>query len=186
MSGGTRLLVDTDGVAGIPIRGYGAVLKSNRYGKAVVADINNYYRNQVNIDLDQLPENAEASTSVVMATLTEGAIGYRKFEVIAGEKAMAVIRLADGRMPPFGAQVINHKQREVGIVNDGGQVYLSGIERGERMTVHWDDRAQCELTLPSALPSALDPTDLLLPCRELSGGAPNDLAARQNNPEKSE
>ncbi|WP_156293092.1 outer membrane usher protein [Serratia oryzae] len=186
MPGGTRLLLDTDGVPGIPIRGYGAALKSNRYGKAVVADINNYYRNQVNIDLDQLPENAEASTSVVMATLTEGAIGYRKFDVVAGEKAMAVIRLADGRMPPFGAQVINHKQREVGIVNDGGQVYLSGIARGEKMTVHWDDRVQCELTLPSVLPSALDPTDLLLPCRELSGGTSNDLAARRNNPEKSE
>ncbi|VTR52018.1 Outer membrane usher protein papC precursor [Serratia fonticola] len=40
--------------------------------------------------------------SVVQATLTEGAIGYRRFDVIAGEKAMAVIRLADGTMPPFG------------------------------------------------------------------------------------
>ncbi|WP_421094401.1 FimD/PapC C-terminal domain-containing protein, partial [Serratia fonticola] len=68
--------------------------------------------------------------------------------VISGEKAMAVIRLADGSTPPFGATVLNHKQQEVGIVNDGGSIYLSGINAGEVMTVHWGGRAQCELTLP--------------------------------------
>ena len=185
MPGGTRLLVDTDGVAGIPIRGYGAALLSNRYGKAIVADINHYYRNQVNIDLDQLPDNAEALKSVVQATLTEGAIGYRKFDVIAGEKAMAVIRLTDGGMPPFGARVLNRKQREVGIVNDGGQVYLSGIELGEQMMVHWDERAQCELTLPSAIPAGAAQADLLLPCRELpKNNTVTELAAKHPNSEK--
>ncbi len=46
------------------------------FGKAVVSDVNNYYRNQAYIDLNRLPENAEATQSVVQATLTEGAIGY--------------------------------------------------------------------------------------------------------------
>lgn len=177
--GGTRLLVDTGGVAGIPIRNYGAPLLTNRFGKAVVADMNSYYRNRVNIDLDQLPDNAEALKSVVQATLTEGAIGYRRFDVIAGEKAMAVIRLADGTMPPFGATVQNLKKRDVGIVNDGGSVYLSGIERGETMTVHWDDRAQCELTLPVVLPVD-GMRELLLPCRTITAKADTtDLAAVQ-------
>ncbi len=165
--GGTRLLVDTDGVAGIPISNYGAPVLTNRFGKAVVADMNNYYRNQVSIVLDQLPENAEATKSVVQATLTEGAIGYRRFDVVAGEKAMAVIRLADGTMPPFGATVQNRKKRDVGIVNDGGSVYLSGIERGEMMTVHWDEQAQCELTLPTEL-LADGMSELLLPCRAIA------------------
>lgn len=181
--GGTRLLVDTGGVANIPIRNYGAPVLTNRFGKAVVADINNYYRNRINIDLDKLPDNAEAMKSVVQATMTEGAIGYRRFDVVAGEKAMAVIRLADGTMPPFGATVQNLKKRDVGIVNDGGSVYLSGIERGEKMTVHWDEKAQCELTMPSTLP-ADGMSELLLPCRAL---APNtnttDLAAVQTKAE---
>ncbi|WP_443006360.1 MULTISPECIES: outer membrane usher protein [unclassified Serratia (in: enterobacteria)] len=181
--GGTRLLVDTDGVADIPIRNYGAPMLTNRYGKAVVADMNSYYRNRVNIDLDQLPDNAEALKSVVQATLTEGAIGYRRFDVIAGEKAMAVIRLADGTMPPFGATVQNMKKRDVGIVNDGGSVYLSGIQRGETMTVHWDERAQCELILPAVLP-ADGMKELLLPCRALAPKATTtDLAAVQTNAE---
>ncbi|HAT2881483.1 TPA: outer membrane usher protein, partial [Serratia marcescens] len=105
ISGSTRLLLDTEGVSGVPVRGYGSAAATNRWGKAVVTDVNSYYRNRASIDLDKLGDNAEATHSVVQATLTEGAIGYRKFAVIAGEKAMAVIKLADGSEPPFGATV---------------------------------------------------------------------------------
>lgn len=174
MIGATRMLVDTDGVAGVPIRGYGGNTLSNRFGKAVVADVSNYYRNQVSIDLNALPDNAEATQSVVQATLTEGAIGYRRFAVIAGEKAMAVIRLADGSTPPFGATVLNIKQQEVGLVSDAGSVYLSGINPGEQMTVHWSGKPQCQLSLPSQIPNS-GTTDLLLPCVSLPQTA--DLAA---------
>lgn len=162
--GGTRILIDTDGVANVPIQGYGAKTSSNHFGKAVVVDVGNYYRNQVSIDLDALPDNIEATNSVVQATLTEGAIGYRHFDVISGEKAMAVIRLADGSTPPFGASVMNKKMKQVGIVGDSGSVYLSGINAGDQMEVHWDGRAQCVFMLPNML-SNNSLTDLLLPCR---------------------
>ena len=165
--GGTRMLIDTDSVPGIPVRGYGATTRSNRFGKAVVSDVGSYHRNRVSIDLNALPDNAEAMSSVVQLTLTEGAIGYRKFDVISGEKAMAVIRLADGSTPPFGATVLNMKKQGVGIVDDGGSIYLSGIKAGETMTVHWSGRAQCALDLPEVLSNS-NQTDLLLPCRLLS------------------
>ncbi|MEL5640076.1 outer membrane usher protein [Serratia ureilytica] len=171
MAGGTRLLLDTEGVAGVPVRGYGSAVATNRWGKAVVTDINSYYRNKASIDLDKLGNNAEATTSVVQATLTEGAIGYRKFAVIAGEKAMAVIKLADGSEPPFGATVLNARKQETGIVNDGGSAYLSGINAGERMTVRWNGAEQCEVQMPTPLPAEMLTANLLLPCRALSAGA---------------
>ena len=170
MAGGTRLLLDTEGVAGVPVRGYGSAVATNRWGKAVVTDVNSYYRNKASIDLDKLGDNAEATKSVVQATLTEGAIGYRKFAVIAGEKAMAVVKLADGSEPPFGATVLNARKQETGIVNDGGSVYLSGINVGERMTVHWGGAAQCEVQMPTPLPPEMLMNTLLLPCRALSAG----------------
>ncbi|MEL5682467.1 outer membrane usher protein [Serratia nevei] len=169
LPGGTRLLLDTEGVGGVPVRGYGSVAETNRWGKAVVADVNSYYRNKASIDLDELGDSAEAIKSVVQATLTEGAIGYRKFEVIAGEKAMAVIKLADGSEPPFGATVRNARKQETGIVNDGGSVYLSGIKAGENMTVHWGGTAQCEVQMPMLLPPEMLVNNLLLPCRVLAG-----------------
>lgn len=164
--GGTRILLDTGGVAGIPIRGYNATTESNRFGKTVVTDVSSYYRNRISIDLNKLPDNAETTRSVVQATLTEGAIGYRQFEVISGEKAMVVIRLADGSAPPFGATIMNNKQQSVGIVSDDGNVYLSGIRPGESMRVHWNGGAQCEVALPDLI-SNINQTDLLLPCRLL-------------------
>ena len=160
--GGTRLLLDTDGVADIPVKSTSGTVWSNRYGKMLVSDISSYYRNQVGIDINKLPPKAEVTSSVKRVTLTEGAIGYRHFSVLAGQKAMAVIRLENGSFPPFGAQVLNARQQEVGLVADGGSVYLSGLQSGEQMTVSWDGQSQCTLSLPELNEAAL--ANLLLPC----------------------
>lgn len=105
LSGGSRILVDTGGVADVPIGGYNSPVYSNRFGKAVLTDVNDYYRNQIRIDINQLPEDAEATQSTVQATLTEGAIGYREFGVISGEKAMAVLRMENGDYPPLARKL---------------------------------------------------------------------------------
>ncbi|BEO21312.1 fimbrial protein SteB (plasmid) [Serratia marcescens] len=169
MMGGTRMLIDTNGVPDVPVRGYGKTSQTNAWGKAVIGDVNSYYRNKASIDLNKLGNRAEATKSVVQATLTEGAIGYRQFDVIAGEKAMAVIKLADGSEPPFAATVTNARKQETGIVNDGGSVYLSGINAGETMTVHWGGQAQCEVQMPAKLPADLMMNTLLLPCHLIVG-----------------
>ncbi|HHQ4311083.1 TPA: outer membrane usher protein [Serratia fonticola] len=171
MPGGTRLLIDTNGVPDVPVRGYGSTTNTNAWGKAVIGDVNSYYRNKASIDVNKLGDNAEATRSVVQATLTEGAIGYRQFDVIAGGKAMAVIKLADGSEPPFGATVMNARKQETGIVNDGGSIYLSGINAGDTMTVHWSGDAQCEVRMPTPLPADMLMNTLLLPCHPLRARA---------------
>lgn len=99
-TGGTRLMVDTGGVPDVPVRAYGTPTRTNAFGKAVISDIGSYQRTAASVDLENLPGNVEATQSVTQLTLTEGAIGYRSLEVIAGEKAMAVLRLQDGSSPP--------------------------------------------------------------------------------------
>ncbi|WP_186367098.1 outer membrane usher protein [Yersinia aldovae] len=168
--GGTRLMLDTQGVADVPVQGYGSTVRTNNFGKAVVSDINSYYRNRASIDVDNLADDVEVgNSSVAQLTLTEGAIGYRRFDVISGEKAMAVLRMADGTSPPFGATVLNESQQETGIVNDDGSTYLSGIKAGETMSVNWNGQAQCRITLPETL-SAQVLTNLLLPCHPIAVG----------------
>ena len=164
--GGTRLLIDTGGINNIPLKGRGAVVKSNVFGKAVVPDVNSYYRNKVKIDLNKLPDNAEVTDSVVQATLTEGAIGYRKFEVLSGRKMMVAIRLADDAYPPFGAQIRNAQGQDTGIMNDNGQVYISGINPNEYMTLYWAGDEQCQIHFP-AQPDALS-ANLLLQCEPIT------------------
>ncbi|WP_348260057.1 FimD/PapC C-terminal domain-containing protein, partial [Salmonella enterica] len=94
----------------------------------------------VKIDISELPEDAEAILSVAHATLTEGAIGYRGMEVLSSKKAMASIRLGDGGTPPFGAEVYNSRQQQLGIVGEGASVYLFGINPGERLQLRWEGR----------------------------------------------
>lgn len=162
--GGTRLVVDTDGVSGVPVQGYGESVESNVFGTAIITDVNSYYRTTASVDLDNLPDNVEATGSVTAPlTLTEGAIGYRKLGIIAGEKAMAIIRLSDGSSPPLGALVMNQNGQQTGVVDDGGNVYLSGIQPNGKMNVKWDDKVHCSIVLPAKLPAATS-ANLLLPC----------------------
>lgn len=167
-TGGTRLMGDTGGVPDVPVRAYGTPTRTNAFGKAVISDIGSYQRTAASVDLENLPGNVEATQSVTQLTLTEGAIGYRSLEVIAGEKAMAVLRLQDGSSPPFGATVKNLKQQDTGIVNDGGNVYLSGIQAGKQMIVSWGGSEQCVLTLPAILPADALTNALELSCQSVA------------------
>lgn len=157
--GGTRLMVDTDGVGGVPVDGGRTV--TNPWGVGVVTGMGNYYRNTTRVDLDRLPDDVEATLGVTESALTEGAIGYRKFEVLKGSRLFAVLRLPDGTWPPFGASVRNMKGRELGIVSDEGLAWLSGISPTDRLEVSWGGSVQCRVQIPLKIEPD---SQMLLPC----------------------
>ena len=167
----TRILLDTAGVSGVPVKGYGSSMQSNRLGYAVVTDVNSYYRNTLSIDVNDLNDETEALSSVTRATLTQGAIGYRKFDVLAGHKAMAVIQLQQGTFPPFGATVKNQKQQTTGLIGEDGSVYLSGIRPNAEMYIYWAGEKKCKLSIASKLPEDLWAEVMQLQCTALD---PND------------
>ncbi|HAL9314283.1 fimbria/pilus outer membrane usher protein [Escherichia coli] len=159
MNGSTRLLVDTDGVGGVPVDG--GRVSTNDWGIGVVTNVSSYYRNTTSVDMKKLPADIEARRSVVESVLTEGAIGYRKFEVLKGNRLFAVLRMADNSYPPFGASVMNAKGRELGMVADSGLSWLSGVTPGERLNVSWDGKIQCVVDITEKI----NPDQqLLLPC----------------------
>ncbi|EEM2539380.1 fimbrial outer membrane usher protein StdB [Salmonella enterica subsp. enterica serovar Morehead] len=159
-----RMMVDTGGVAGVPVSGNSGV--TNRFGIAVVSGGGSYQRSDIAVDVTRLPEDVEVSDSVISQVLTEGAIGYRRISASQGAQVMGHIRLADGKAPPFGAQVISEKTgKTAGMVGDDGLAWLTGIGDDERsaLAVSWNGRVQCRLTLPADLTLSQGP--LLLPCR---------------------
>lgn len=160
MNGGTRMMVDTDGVGGVPVDG--GRVSTNRWGIGVVTDMSSYYRNTTSVDLKKLPEDMEATHSVVESALTEGAIGYREFGILKGTRLFAVLRMADGKHPPFGASVTNEKGRELGMVSDEGLAWLTGVTPGEDLNVNWDAKAQCQVNIPQKITPE---QQLLLPCK---------------------
>ncbi|SFO09728.1 outer membrane usher protein PapC [Xenorhabdus japonica] len=114
------------------------------------------------IDVNKLSENMEARNAVVESVLTDGAIGYRKFEVLTGNRLFAVLKLEDGNSPPFGASVRNAAGRELGIVGDRGIAWISGAQPSETLRVNWNNNQQCLSTLPSHIHSL---SQLILPCK---------------------
>ncbi|OMQ23686.1 fimbria/pilus outer membrane usher protein [Serratia oryzae] len=158
--GSTRFMIDTDGVSGVHINN--GRTKSNLFGIAVISDVVSYSNTDTRIDVNKLADDVEVITPVVQGTLTEGAIGYRHFEVAKGSKLMAIIKLADGSTPPFGASVLNGKGREMAMVGDEGLTYLTGVEAEEPLDVAWDGKHQCKVVVPKAAKSL---EQILLPCK---------------------
>ncbi|HAG2285035.1 TPA: fimbria/pilus outer membrane usher protein, partial [Salmonella enterica] len=159
-----RMMVDTGGVAGVPVNGNSGV--TNRFGLAVVSNGGSYQRSDISVDVANLPDDVEVSDSVFSQVLTEGAIGYRRIDASRGEQVLGNLRLADGKAPPFGAQVVSARTgRTLGMVGDDGQAYLAGVSEEDRqaLAVSWDGRVQCRLTLSANLTLSQGP--LLLPCR---------------------
>ncbi|EMB8651065.1 fimbrial outer membrane usher protein StdB [Salmonella enterica] len=159
-----RMMIDADGVAGVPVAGGNAV--TNAFGIAVVSGGSSYQRSDIAVDVTALPDDVEVNDSVISQVLTEGAIGYRKISASQGEQVMGNLRLADGKAPPFGAQVVSSRSgRTLGMVGDDGLAYLTGISSEDRqaIAVSWNGSIQCRLTLPEKVTLSQGP--LLLPCR---------------------
>lgn len=157
-----RMMVNTDGVADVPLNG--EMAHSNRFGIAVVPDIVSYHSFDTRIDVDAMDEDIAATSAIATSTLTEGAIGYQHFAVARGQKMMALLRLANGAVPPFGAEILNSNGVNVGMVMDGGEAWLEGVKPDEQLSITWSGRAQCKVRVPGTI----NPQGkTLLPCQSL-------------------
>lgn len=162
-TGGSRIMVDTDGAENVPLKGAGPAVKTNIHGKAVLADISSYYRQSISIDINELGSNVEHIGSPVRTgTLTEGSIGYRHFDMLTGAKRMSQISLGDGRFAPFAALVYNSKQQQVGMITDEGLAYLIGLNQGEILSVTWGTNT-CQMLVPELHQNETEM--LMLSCR---------------------
>nr|WP_158118603.1 fimbria/pilus outer membrane usher protein [Vibrio cidicii] len=155
MMGGSRIMIDTDGAKDVPVHAGGLVTYSDKHGKAVVADVSSYHRQRTSIDVDKLGEEAEPmGTPVSMGTLTEGAIGYRHFDMLSGSKRMVELVKADGKAIPFATEVFNEKGQPLGMVGEDGMAYLAGLHEGGIIEARLGNNKQCHIQLPAPLPSA--------------------------------
>lgn len=168
ISGDTRLMIDTGTAAGVPLKhgGAGAIQKTNMFGKAVIAGTS-YWRTSAGVDVDSLADDMEVIHPITELTMTEGAIGYRKIDVMKGRKLIAIMKYADGSSPPFGA-VVWRGSNQTGVVDDNGSVWLSGVEPGVSMEVRENEKPVCRVTIPQLLPMEATGNPLFLTCSMIS------------------
>jgi outer membrane usher protein PapC len=161
--GSSRILLDTDGVKNVPISGNGPNTTTNYFGKAILPLGSDYMRSRVSVNIDDLPSNIEAKGSIQQITLTEGAIGYRKFNVSEGAKIIAKIMLKDGSFAPFGSTILNESNQDMGMVSDNGSAYLGGVKSHEILFIQLSENNVCKIELPD-LSAKGNYTSILLTC----------------------
>lgn len=143
-----RVMVDTNGIGGVPLNGKKS--RTNGYGIAVVPDVVSYNSFDTRVDVDAMDSDIEPSKAISTTTLTEGAIGYQAFGMAKGMKMMGTLRLTDGSVPPFGAEIYNTDGVSVAMVLEDGQAWLAGVNANETLNVMWGGKQQCQVTIRQA------------------------------------
>ncbi|MDS0787563.1 fimbria/pilus outer membrane usher protein [Proteus vulgaris] len=144
-----RMMVDTDGVSGVPFNNQSTT--TNLFGIGVLTDLTSYNNVDARIDVDKMDSNIETHKAITSTTLTEGAIGYYTFPVRQGERLMAILQTADQKYPPFGADVTNKDGENMGMVMEEGLVYIAGVNLNESLNVIWGGKTQCTITIPATI-----------------------------------
>lgn len=153
--GDTTAIVEADDAVGARIAN-GSGLRVDRWGHALVANMTPFSRNQVEIDPKGLPMNVELKSTTQQVAPTPGAVVKVKFETEnAGRSAVFRLMTADGKTPPFGADVANGAGTSVGTVAQGGRVIVRGLktDRGE-LHLRWGDAPEQSCHAAYVLPQA--------------------------------
>lgn len=155
--GETNILISAPGASDIPVEHTSGV-KTDWFGYTIKPYATPYRLNRIALDSSELDEQTEIENSVLTTVPTRGAIVKANFVTRQGARALVHI-VKNGKSLPFGTLVsIGH---QTAIVNDDGQVYLSGLESSGELTAKWghDDENQCQATY--SLPENADLQSLI-------------------------
>ncbi|MBF1995095.1 fimbrial biogenesis outer membrane usher protein [Serratia symbiotica] len=138
----------------------------DRFGYAVMTSASPYRHNRVALRTEDIGNGLDIPMAARDVVPTYGAIARVKFETHTGQSLLVHSKMADGSVPPIGANVFNADGKNNGIVGTNGDIYISGVLAGDRLLVKWgsDIGESCSLLVPDLQPA----TKQLMGYQELS------------------
>lgn len=155
--GDTVGLVHAPGAKGAKLsRAQGIEVNSSGY--AVVPYLSPYERNTVILDTSNVSTEVSFESVSAQAVPYENSVVLMNFETILGKTALFDIDRMDGTPPPFGSVVMNMDGKEIGIVGQGGNTFVSGLQESGDFFVKWGETAdeQCKVTFELIKDLAVD------------------------------
>ncbi len=150
-TGDTMGIVEAKGAGGASIAGYSDIV-INKDGYALVPYLAPYRINKIGIDPEGMPLDVELETTVKQTVPRAGAIVKINYPTKQGRVVLIHAQLPDGEELPFGASVHTDEGQEVGVVAQGGQIYVRLEEKISHLQVRWGAESQnvCafDVTLP--------------------------------------
>ncbi|MCL7715582.1 fimbria/pilus outer membrane usher protein [Stenotrophomonas mori] len=112
-------------------------LRIDGRGYAVVPYVSPYRLNTVTLDPRGMAHDVELDSSSRSIAPFAGAIGHLRFDTRKGRALLIQARRDDGRTVPFGAQVKDAQGQPVGMVAQGGRLYVRSEQAQGRLQVTW-------------------------------------------------
>nr|WP_322074751.1 fimbria/pilus outer membrane usher protein [Burkholderia cepacia] len=134
----------------------GSGLRIDPFGHALAANLMPFSTNEIELDPKGLPMSVELKSTAQHVVPTAGAVVRVRFETEGGGRPVIMrIRMADGKPAPFGAEVTDAHEQNVGTIAQEGRVVLRGVKTNKgTLHVKWGstDADGCSLsyTLPPA------------------------------------
>lgn len=147
--GETFGLVKVPGASGVAVNNQTGV-KTDYRGYALVPNLMPYRHNDVTLSTESLKENVDLEQTNRSVVPTRGAVVRADYRAQVGLRVLMTLIRPNGKAVPFGATVANEAERSggSGIVGDGGQVYLAGLQPKGTLLVQWGKGAdsQCRVS----------------------------------------
>ena len=157
--GDTIGLIRAEGASDVQIEGATNVHTDSR-GYAVMPTLSAYHKNTLSLDTETLADEVDLEQNSQTVVPTSGAVVLASYHTHVGVRTLITLTY-QGRPLPFGASAFvsgdEDAKSSIGIVGDGGQVYLSGVPLLGRLHASWRQQGQTiRCSTPLTLPAATD------------------------------
>ena len=139
--GETNIIVSAPGANDISLENHSGI-KTDWQGHAIITNANIYRRNKIILKTEDLADDVEISDPIQNIVPTRKSITLAKFNVLVGRKGLLKLMFND-HVLPLGTIVSS--DNSIGIVDDQGVVYLTGLKENGVLKARWGegDAKQC-------------------------------------------
>lgn len=140
--GDTVAIVEAKDASGAHVLNSSGV-RVDRFGYALVPYVTPYGLNTLQIDPKGLPLGVQLDATSAQVAPHAGAVVMVRFKTEFGRTVVLRIRQSDGSAIPFGADVLDEKNQNVGVVGQGGRTLVRSAKDAGHLNVQWklDDSA---------------------------------------------
>lgn len=143
--GSAFALVDANGAAGVKVKNYPGI-ETDYFGYAVIPYLTAYQENRIMLDTTLMPDNVDVTQTMQTVVPNQGAAVTARFNAQSGYRVLVKLTDLQGKPLPFGAMASNETQQQQSIVDEGGVLYITGVnDRPQIWSVRWGDQ-QCQFT----------------------------------------
>lgn len=146
--GNAFAIIDANGAADIRIKNYPGIT-TDYFGNAVIPYLTPYQENRITLDTTTMPDDVDVTETAKIVVPGQGAAVNARFSAQTGRRVLLTVNNAQGIPLPFGAIANNETTPAQAIVDEGGILYLTGVnDQPQTWTIRWgrDTRQQCRFT----------------------------------------